>query len=174
MANRILLGTGRDGGGTSPEEYGLWVSKSGQNVFDCTPDQLLFDSQISDPTSGVISSNGQSLILLQEGTITGTGSATPVSVTFPAIENEDGNVACPFVLWGATSDGDSQQHIGTWYNNLASAVTVYGGIFSIGAGPYNSSGGTYSSGTKYGLVQVLYAPDDRVFSYALFYTAVQE
>jgi hypothetical protein len=171
MANRVLLGKGRL---SSETEYGLWVSKSGQNVLTCGDDQLLFDSTIDDSTSGVSSSNGQSLVLLQEGTMTGTGSATPVSVTFPVFENDDGNVACPFVLYGATSSGDSYQHIGTWYNSSASATTVYGGIFSIGAGPFNSSGGTYSSGTKYGKVQILYAPSDRVFSYALFYAAVQE
>ena len=54
MANRVLLGKGRKSGET---EYGLWVSKSGQNVLTCGDDQLLFDSQITDGTSGVTSSN---------------------------------------------------------------------------------------------------------------------
>ena len=176
MANRVLLGKGRL---SSETQYGLWVSKSGQNVLTCGDDQLLFDSTIDDSTSGVNSLNGQSLILLQQGTLTRSGESSPTDptvgfATFPAIENDDGNIAAPFVLYGAISSGDSLPHIGTYYDNGVSTHTIYGGIFDVGAGPYNSSGGTYSSGTKYGKVQLLYAPTNRVFSYALFYVAVQE
>ena len=45
MANRVLLGKGRL---SSETQYGLWVSKSGQNVLTCGDDQLLFDSTIDD------------------------------------------------------------------------------------------------------------------------------
>ena len=94
--------------------------------------------------------------------------------TFPAIENDDGNIAAPFVLYGAISSGESLPHIGTYYDNGVSEDTIYGGVFSVSAGPFNSSGGSYSSGAKFGKVQLLYAAADRVFSYALFYAAVQE
>ena len=176
MANRVLLGKGRL---SSETQYGLWVSKSGQNVLTCGDDQLLFDSTIDDSSSGVNSLNGQSLILLQQGVLNRSGQSSPTDptvgfATFPAIENDDGNIAAPFVLYGAISSGESLPHIGTYYDNGTSEDTIYGGVFSVAAGPYNSSGGTYSSGTKYGKVQLLYAPTDRHFSYALFYAAVQE
>lgn len=44
MANRVLLGKGTTARGTS--NYGLWVSKPGQNVETCAQDQLLFDSTL--------------------------------------------------------------------------------------------------------------------------------
>ena len=173
MANRVLLGKGRKSGET---EYGLWVSKSGQNVLTCGDDQLLFDSQITDGTSGVTSSNGQGLIVHTSGTITGNNvTTTPGGLMFEAITNDAGNVTTPLTFISSTSSGDSNPHIGLYYDSSQnSGQSLYGAIIGIAAGPYNSTGGSYSSGTKYSKLTISSGPSDRVHSYVIFYVGVQE
>ena len=61
MANRVLLGKGTSARGSS--EYGLWISKSGQNVLTDGDDDLIFNSEIGDTTTGVSTKNGECLEL---------------------------------------------------------------------------------------------------------------
>jgi len=69
MANRVLLGKGTSARGTS--DYGLWVSKPGQDVLTCTDDNLIFDMD----KGGTADIKG----MFQLQTITGTATASTIN-----------------------------------------------------------------------------------------------
>ena len=57
MGNRVLLGKGTAARGSS--EYGLWISKPGQDVLTDGDDDLIFNSELNDTTSGISTKNGE-------------------------------------------------------------------------------------------------------------------
>ncbi len=63
MANRVLLGE-------RGSDYGLWISKEGENVLTCDPEDMLFDSTNMD--------YGQTLA---RGFVAGDAGATNIAVT---------------------------------------------------------------------------------------------
>jgi len=166
MANRVLLGDRSVGG------YGLYVSKSGNNVIDTDNANLLFNSSIIDSGAGIESKNGQTFALIQQGIVTGSSS---IFIPFPAIKDSTGNYSSPFCLaaWKYAGSGDnSEPHIGVNYDSSNSSSPIWGGMLEIYGYGFNSSGGTYSSGTMYGRIFTL-CPSDATFYYAVFHMAME-
>ena len=168
MANRVLLGDRSTGG------YGLYVSKSGSNVLDATSANLLFSSVITESNNDITSKNGQTFMLIQQAVST-SGASVNRNFVFPAIQDSSGDYSSPFCLaaWDyAGSGANSEPHVGVYYDSSQSAAPIWGGILEVYGYGFNSSGGTWSSGTVYGKVYTQ-CPTDATFYYAVFHMAME-
>ena len=168
MANRVLLGNRSAGG------YGLYVSKSGNNVIDTDNANLLFNSSITDTSTGITSKNGQTFMLIQEEAMAATPGVAIRSDTFPAIKDSSGDYSSPFCLvaWEYPSVDQAEPHIGIHYDSGVSSTVLWGGMLEVYGYGFNSSGGAYSSGTMYGKVWTQCDPA-AIFYYAVFHMAME-
>ena len=168
MANRVLLGNRSAGG------YGLYVSKSGNNVIDTANENLLFQSAITDSSTGITTKHGQTFMLIQQEAMAATPGVAERNDYFPAVKDSSGNYSPPFCLaaWEYPSGDQSEPHIGVHYDAGVSNTVLWGGLLSVYGFGYNSSGGGYSSGTMYGRIYTQCDPA-AIFYYAVFHMAME-
>ena len=108
MANRVLLGNRSTGG------YGLYISKAGSNVLNCDLNDLTFNSNLSDSTSGIVDNKGGMYAPYANGTVTRASAAYAAVTTWPTSDftYEDGSgndiVTIPLVLLTLKSGSTTQ------------------------------------------------------------------
>ncbi len=142
MANRVLLGNRSTGG------YGLYISKAGSNVLNCDLNDLTFNSNLSDSTSGIVDNKGGMYAPYANGTVTRASAAYAAVTTWPTSDftYEDGSgndiVTIPLVLLTLKSGSTTQTD--SWQYNASSSMT--GGASYIYAGGHNSNGLTIGGG----------------------------
>ena len=66
MANRVLIGNRAAGQTTG---YGAFVSKTGANVLNCDDVDLIFNSRVTDTTSGIFDQNGMAFDVYASGSV---------------------------------------------------------------------------------------------------------
>lgn len=149
MANRVLLG--KDGN----NDFCLKVSASGQNVL--TTSDLIYNSLITDSTSGITSAQGRAFNVVQSGVINGSGTtAATYAVQFPSIVDNSGNYSIPFVhaLYEKTvTETNISAGYYTGYGYDGSGTFSWGAYITVESHGFNVSGGNYTSGTQYGRVR---------------------
>ena len=146
MANRVLLGNRSTGG------YGLYISKAGSNVLNCDLNDLTFNSNLSDSTSGIVDNNGAMYAPYANGTVTRNSALFAGVTTWPTsdftYEDDSGNdiVTIPLVLLtlkvSSTTQTDSWQYNSDHLPMTGCAAYMYAGGhnsngLTIGGGPYN-------------------------------------
>ena len=77
MANRGLIGNRSTGG------YGLYISKSGSDVLTCNYNELVFNTSLSDSTSGIVDNKGAMYSRYANGVVTRTGALFAHVTTWP-------------------------------------------------------------------------------------------
>jgi hypothetical protein len=150
MGNRVLLGNRSTGG------YGLYISKStSDDVLDCDLNDLTFNSNLSDSTSGIVDNKGAMYAPYANGVVTRVSSAFMGVTTWPTsdftYEDSSGNdiVTIPLILLtlkvSSTTQTDSWQYNSDHLPMTGCAAYIYaGGHNSLGL---TSGGGPYNRGT---------------------------
>jgi len=146
MANRGLIGNRSTGG------YGLYISKSGSDVLTCNYNELVFNTSLSDSTSGIVDNKGAMYSRYANGVVTRTGALFAHVTTWPTsdftYEDSSGNdiVTVPLVLLtlksGSTTQTDSWQYNSDNLPMTGCAAYIYAGGhnsngITTGGGPYN-------------------------------------
>ena len=118
MANRVLVGRPPN---LSCNPYGVFVSKSGQDVTGTTGSNFAFRTDITDSTAGITSLNGQVLTARYRGAVTYTHNATGGGsrnktidvITWPRSDFNDGTYdRCPLVFCQTSIiDDTSKQNV---------------------------------------------------------------
>ena len=136
MAKRILLGksvsTGLGHSSGSPK-YGLWVSKSGIDVTAnaTTPDELGFNSDLYDATSGITTKGGMGFGVVIKGHYDVSTSNVGSGITYITWPESDFTKTTTGVVNGTTSSSNSVS-IDTANSSIVVGMTVTGS--NVGSG----------------------------------------
>jgi hypothetical protein len=170
MANRILLGKGSATRGSS--DYGLWISKSGQNVTSCTEANLLYNWSVDSGSPGLEHYYGRSGIIAESGSISRQTSTSPTASFhsnatkyFPVILGPSGVRSYPLVLYGFVSNNGVEHQQG--FYSVTSTWNMGGDVEITRQGYGDSTGSPWSSGQRYFMCKfITYA--NRGVDYVIF------
>ena len=170
MGNRVLLGKGTTARGSS--DYGLWISKSGQDVLTDGDDDLIFNSELNDTTTGISTKNGECIGVKYKGytEVTTDGNGSNSSFLIKSWPESDFTITilasstvyaplCLAQIGKTTGAASTQMGNGSFFVTTAN-TTDHGLLTRVypenrdSDGSYNASG-TY--GALYGQVSALSA-----------------
>ena len=155
MGNRVLLGKGTSARGSS--EYGLWISKSGQNVLTEGDYDLIFNSEIGDTTTGVSTKNGECFGVKYKGyvEVTTDGDGDNDAFTIKAWPESDFTISstiyaplCLAQIGKTTGAATTQIGNGSFY--FTSVATTDHGLLTRIYPKNRDSNGAYDASGTYG------------------------
>ena len=173
MANRVLIGN-RTGGQTTG--YGAFVSKTGANVLTCNDTDLIFNSRLTDGTSGIFDQNGMAFDVYASGSVSisaaaGLGSRN-TGITWLASDFKYGNYqGIPMILLSCEETFGSSSVYWIDYFRYSTGGSFNGCLPLYLAKGLNSSGATTSGGT-YGGIKVIGSINQTIF-YTILRTALR-
>lgn len=138
MTNRVLIGRHPV---LSGSPYGLFVSKTGQDVKGDTLSNFSFVSNITDSTENIVSLNGQTLTIHSKGSVTVNLTSTQREETVDVKTwnrsdfNDGTNDRCPlvFIQTSVVTDTTVQNCLGYFFygNTSADYLTAQGFHFEV-------------------------------------------
>jgi len=183
MAERILLGKSVSTGlghSTGSPKFGLWVTKSGittdVTADAITPDDLGFNSELYDPTTGVTTKHGMGFGVKYKGNYnvsTSNIGSGDTYITWPEADfTKDSVVYAPlcFVQIGKTAGSSpSTQYSNTFYIDSVSSPNRNKGFLATVYPKNRDAAGAYSASGTYGALKILILLLDTNSSYRVYY-----
>ena len=173
MANRVLIGNRASGQTTG---YGAYVSKTGANVLTCNDTDLIFNSRLTDGTSGIVDQNGMAFDVYSSGSVNMSSSSSlqyrNTGIVWLASDFKYGNYqGIPMVLLSCEETFGSTSVYWIDYFRYSTGGSFNGCLPLYLAKGLNSSGAPTSGGT-YGGIRVIGSGNQTIF-YTILRTALR-